>query len=80
MQVYPSYTLKRIKKELSWRQFQELMEEWNENPPIYFMIRGLVEGLAGKSISGKREKKISPDTILARLRAVGESVVMRKKK
>lgn len=80
MQVYPSYTLKKIKRELSWRKFQELTKEWNENPPMYFVLRGLVEGLVGKSIGQKEKKNISPDTILKRLQVAGESIVLRKKK
>jgi len=47
MQIYPGYTIRRIEKELSYREIDELSKTWEENRPMSVNLKILNELVAG---------------------------------
>lgn len=72
MLAYPAYTIDRIETELSWRQVNELVACWGEDPPQFQTGRRIMDMIA--KMGGFKRINFRPlggDKLEQRLKSMG---------
>lgn len=73
MLAYPGYTLRGIERELSWREIEELIGQWDTTPP-FFLETQRMSSMMQKRWGAKfvkRQKPLSGEDLLSRLSSEG---------
>jgi len=75
MIAYPAYTVEGIRRELSWRQVNLLLENWENDEPVNFMLSMMKEILMKHTgIKFEKAEKITVDGLANKLEDMGFSI------
>jgi len=74
MQVYPSYTISKIEKELTWKDIKEMMSCW-EDEKTSFLLRQRMDlffrKVHGLTVEKKVNEKIKDEMLMNNLFQMG---------
>lgn len=72
MLAYPGYTRDRIRSELSWRDIKDLMDQWEEHPPVFVDVRRSNTMLSKKwGFRWEKRKPLSGQALVEKLQGMG---------
>lgn len=74
MLAYPGYTLRGIERELSWREIEELIGQWDTTPPLFVetqRVSSMLQKRWGAKFVKHRAKPLSGEDLLSRLASEG---------
>jgi len=75
MIAYPAYTVEGIRRELSWRQVNLLLENWENDEPVSMAIERIKEILSKHTgLKFEKVEKVTVDGLANKLKDMGFSI------
>ena len=75
MIAYPAYTVEGIRRELSWRQVNLLLENWENDEPVSMAMERIKEILSKHTgLKFEKVEKVTVDRLANKLEDMGFSI------